>query len=49
MRFNQNIVQKPDVINAYERGETMIGGITFTKEGIEVDRTSLQGTSQQNN
>ena len=44
MRFNQNIVQEPEVINAYERGETMIGGITFTKEGIET-----QGTSQQKN
>jgi hypothetical protein len=46
MRFNQNIVQKSDVINAYERGETMIGGITFTKEGIEF-RTDQQGTDQQ--
>jgi hypothetical protein len=46
MRFNQNSVQKSDVINAYERGETMIGGITFTKEGIEF-RTGQQGTGQQ--
>jgi hypothetical protein len=46
MRFNQNIVQKSDVINAYERGETMIGGITFTKEEIEF-RTGQQGTGQQ--
>jgi hypothetical protein len=45
MRFNRNIVQKPDVINAYERGEEMIGGITFTREGIEVDRTSKQPTA----
>ena len=42
MRFNQNIVQEPEVINAYERGETMIGGITFTKEGIETQETSQQ-------
>jgi hypothetical protein len=47
MRFNQNIIQKPEVINAYERGETMIGGITFTKDGAARELTSQQGTSQQ--
>jgi len=47
MRFNQNIIQKPEVINAYERGETMIGGITFTKDGAARERTSQQGTNPQ--
>ena len=42
MRFNQNIIQQPEVINAYERGETMIGGITFTKEAITLEATSQQ-------
>lgn len=34
MRFNQNIIQQPEVINAYEHGEILIGGIIFTKDGI---------------
>ena len=45
MRFNRNIVQKEDVINAYERVETMIGGITITKEGIETEKINQQVTS----
>lgn len=35
LKFNQNIIEKPAVIEAYERAETSIGGITFSKEGIE--------------
>lgn len=35
MKFNQNLVEKDEVIAAYERGEAMIGGITFSKEKIE--------------
>lgn len=35
LKFNQNIIEKPALIEAYERAETSIGGITFSKEGIE--------------
>jgi len=37
MRFNEGIIGKDEVINAYESGEGLIGGITFsqTKTGEE--------------
>lgn len=47
MRFNQNIIQRPDVIDAYERGETMIGGVIFNKEAITLSGTDQQERQQQ--
>jgi hypothetical protein len=42
IRYNQGIMRKDDVINAYERGETLIGGISFsqikTEEPSAVDK-----------
>jgi len=31
MRFNEGIIGKDEVINAYESGEALIGGITFNQ------------------
>jgi hypothetical protein len=31
MRFNEGIIEKDEVINAYESGEALIGGITFNQ------------------
>lgn len=40
MKFNQNIVNKEDVIRAYEEGESLIGGVTFSQTGIQFDELS---------
>ena len=34
-RYNQGFMGKDDVINAYERGETLIGGISFSQVKTE--------------
>jgi hypothetical protein len=47
MRFNQNIIQRQEVIDAYERGETMIGGVIFNKEAITLSWTGQQERQQQ--
>jgi hypothetical protein len=31
MRFNEGIIGKGELINAYESGEALIGGITFNQ------------------
>ena len=31
LRFNQGILEKDEVINAYENGEALIGGISFNQ------------------
>lgn len=35
MKFNQGIVSKEYVIRAYEEGESLIGGVTFSQTGIQ--------------
>jgi hypothetical protein len=35
IRYNQGIMRKDDVINAYERGETLIGGISFSQVKVK--------------
>ena len=39
IRYNQGIMRKDDVINAYERGETLIGGISFSQVKTEEPST----------
>ncbi|HSF50227.1 MAG TPA: hypothetical protein VLA74_05640 [Nitrososphaeraceae archaeon] len=45
LKFNQNIIGKREVISSYEHAETLIGGLTFTKNGISLPGTSPSGTS----
>jgi len=45
LKFNQNIIGKREVISSYEHAETLIGGLTFTKDGISLPGTSPPGTS----
>lgn len=40
MKFNQNIVDKEAVIRAYEEGESLIGGVSFSQGGIQYDELS---------
>ena len=35
LRFNQGILGKNEVINAYESGEALIGGISFSQPKTE--------------
>jgi hypothetical protein len=48
LRYNQGIMGKADVINAYERGETLIAGISFsqvkTEEPSTVDKKEEPST-----
>jgi hypothetical protein len=42
MKFNQSIVKKEDVIKAYEEGESLIGGVSFSQGGIQDDELSKE-------
>ncbi len=37
MKFNENLVNKGVVIAAYEQGESLIGGVSFSQERIEYE------------
>ena len=41
LRYNQGIMGKDDVINAYERGETLIGGISFSQVKTEEEPSAV--------
>ena len=52
MRFNKGIIGKDEVINAYESGEALIGGITFNQIKTGEESTEVQSSekgSQANN
>jgi hypothetical protein len=48
LRFNQGIVQKDEVITAYEKGETLIGGISFSQVKTEEGSATIAEKGQAN-
>ena len=48
LRYNQGIMGKDDVINAYERGETLIGGISFSQVKTEEGSSAVDKKGQAN-
>jgi hypothetical protein len=48
LRFNQGIVQKDEVITAYEKGETLIGGISFSQVKTEEGSATVAEKGQTN-
>ena len=48
LRFNQGIVQKDEVISAYEKGETLIGGISFSQVKAEEGSATVAEKGQAN-
>lgn len=42
LKFNQEIVSKEYVIRAYEEGESLIGGVTFSQAGIQYEPTTSE-------
>jgi hypothetical protein len=46
LRFNEGIVGKDYVINAYESGEAMIGGITFDQTKIQQGSTTAPNSDK---
>jgi hypothetical protein len=38
MKFNENLVNKSTVIEAFEQGESLIGGVSFSQNRIDYDR-----------
>jgi hypothetical protein len=44
LRFNEGIIGKDEVINAYESGEALIGGITFNQIKTGEENTEVPNT-----
>lgn len=40
MKFNENLVSKSTVIEAFEQGESLIGGVSFSQNRIDYDHLS---------
>ena len=40
MKFNENLVSKSAVIEAFEQGESLIGGVSFSQNRIDYDHIS---------
>lgn len=40
MKFNENLVSKSTVIEAFEQGESLIGGVSFSQNRIDSDHLS---------
>lgn len=40
MKFNENLVSKSAVIEAFEQGESLIGGVSFSQNRIDYDHLS---------
>jgi hypothetical protein len=49
LRFNEGILGKDEVINAYESGEALIGGITFNQTKTHEGSTTVPNLNKQNN
>ncbi|MPZ07924.1 MAG: hypothetical protein GEU26_16170 [Nitrososphaeraceae archaeon] len=48
LRFNEGLLGKDEVINAYESGEAMIGGITFNQTKIQKGDTITPNLNKEN-
>lgn len=49
IKFNHHLVQKNDVIVAYEEAESLIGGVTYTTGGINYEELTPKVPKQKQN